>query len=128
MKILVIVHLSQLEELRSDGQLLNREVYSQEGNDVWECRNGSYVGTFGNQPGEDYCKSSLMTTTPGLTRVGSQIVGRLDSLWSMRPILLQHGQGLHDLLHLRLEGCASDLHDILFIGRIIQDIIRQSLG
>ena len=128
MKILVIVHLSQLEELRSDGQLLNREVYSQEGNDVWKCGNGSYVGTFGNEPGEDYRQSSLTTTTRRLTRVCSQIVSRLDSLRSMWPVLLQLGQSLHDLLHLRLERGASDLHDILFIGRVIQDIIRQSLG
>jgi hypothetical protein len=46
-------------------------------------------------------------------------------MWS---VLLQDRQSLHDLVHLRLEWCSPDLHDILLVGRIIQDIIRQSLG
>ena len=46
-------------------------------------------------------------------------------MWS---ILLQGRQSLHDLLHLRLEWCGPDLHDILLVGGIVQDIVRKSLG
>jgi hypothetical protein len=55
-------------------------------------------------------------------------MNRLNSLGPMWPILLQGRQSLHDFLHLRLERCSPNLHDILLIGRVIQDIIRQSLG
>jgi len=46
-------------------------------------------------------------------------------MWS---ILFQNRQSFHDLLHLRLERRSPDLHDILPIGRVTQDIIRQGLG
>jgi hypothetical protein len=46
----------------------------------------------------------------------------------MWPILLQGGQSLHNLLHLRLEWCGPGLHDIFLVGWVVQDIIRQSLG
>jgi hypothetical protein len=55
-------------------------------------------------------------------------MNRLNSLGPMWPILLQGRQSPHNLLHLRLEWCSPNLHNILLVGRVIQDIIRQSLG
>jgi hypothetical protein len=63
-----------------------------------------------------------------LTGIGGKIMFRLNSLGSVRPIFLQNRQSLHDLLHLRLERCGPDLHDILPVCRVVQDIVRQSLG
>ena len=46
----------------------------------------------------------------------------------MWPVHLQSRQSLHNLLHLRLERRGPDLHDILLVGRVIEDVIRQGLG
>jgi hypothetical protein len=37
-------------------------------------------------------------------------------------------QSLHDLLHLRLERRGSDLHDVLLVVGVIENVICQSLG
>jgi hypothetical protein len=103
-------------------------VDSQEGNDVSESGYSSHIRAFNNEPSEDYDQLQTRLGIIEPTRIGSKIMSRLNSLWAMWPILLQGRQSLHDFLHLRLEGCSPDLHDILLVGRVIQDIIRQSLG